>query len=96
MPLLMPQPFPEQFWLRILSWSTFALSFSIITFALIRGIYSVRGGARISLPEYVFILAISTSLIPITLGMYLFTDQAVAFRRVQFASMVFWFTFLFM
>jgi hypothetical protein len=27
--------------------------------------------------------------------MYLFTDQAVAFRRVQFASMVFWFIFLF-
>ena len=88
--------FPGQSWLKYLSWITYLASFFIMMLVLVRTIFWARGsGSRISLSEYIFVLAIASSLIPMALGMYLFTDQAIAFRRVQFASMVFWFTFLF-
>ena len=88
--------FPGQLWLKYLSWATYVLSIIAITFTLIRSIYKIRGAAsRIGLSEIIFFASIATSLIPATLGMYLFTDQAIAFRRVMFASMTFWFTLAF-
>jgi hypothetical protein len=39
----------------------------------------------------IILLPVATALLPLSLGMYLFTDQAVAFRRVTFASMFFWY-----
>lgn len=88
--------FPGQLWLKYLSWTTYLLSIIVLMFTLIRSVYRIRGKAtRINLSEIIFIVSIATSLIPLTLGMFLFTDQAIAFRRVLFASMVFWFTLLF-
>lgn len=88
--------FPGQSWIKILSWITFITITIVVIFVLVRSVYKVRVACpRINWYEYLFIFSIATSLIPLTLGMYLFTDQSIAFRRVNFASMVFWFTFLF-
>ncbi len=89
--------FPGQSWLKILSWITFFVFFVIGVSTLVRSIYKIRGAeARIKKSEYILIFSIATSLIPLTLGMFIFTDQAIAFRRVHFASMAFWFTSLFL
>ena len=88
--------FPEQWWLKYLSWATYLLSIVFIMCTLIRSVYRVRGAdTHIKMTEFIFILSIATSLMPLTLGMFIFTEQAIALRRVLFASMTFWFTFLF-
>ncbi len=89
--------FPGRSWVIVLSWATVVLSFFLILRMSYRSPYSAAGrqiGFR-----YVFRLAliilIATSLLPLSLGMYVFTDQAVGFRRVVFASIYFWFVFLY-
>lgn len=88
---------PGQLWIKYLSWAIYLLSTVAIIFTLIRFVCKKRGTTtNINFSEIIYIVSIATSLIPFTLGMFLFTDQAIAFRRVLFASIVFWFTLLFL
>jgi hypothetical protein len=90
--------FPSKLLIILASWIT-VLLFSLIISTLIVGLVkNLSGGASvfsyIGWRGLIIISLIATALLPLSLGMYLFTDQAVAFRRVVFASMFFWFTVL--
>ncbi len=87
--------FPGQSWVKYLSLATYATSAIVILFYLFWSVKVRRvDNAKINWAVLIFIISIATSLLPLTLGMFLFTDQAISFRRVLFASMFFWFTLL--
>lgn len=88
--------FPGSAWIVMLSWGTL-LTLLLLVFRIIS--LASRGSARqknkvLGLYRTTLIVLLGTGLVPLSLGMYVFTDQAVGFRRVLFASIYFWVVFL--
>jgi hypothetical protein len=86
---------PGSFLVKVASFFVLGFSIFLITFYFLRKIFLLRSaGLFLNLFDYFFIIAIAFYLIPASLGMYLFTDLAIAFRRTAFSSALFWNTFL--
>jgi hypothetical protein len=86
---------PGSFSVKVASFFVLGLSILLITCFFVRKILLLRSaGLYLNFFGYLFIIAIAFYLIPASLGMYLFTDLAIAFRRTAFASALFWNTFL--
>ena len=85
---------PESLSVKVASFFVLGFSILLITFYFLRKIFLLRlAGLYLNLFDYFFIIAIIFYLIPASLGMYLFTDLSIAFRRTAFASALFWNTF---
>jgi hypothetical protein len=81
-------------WITIGTFVAFATAFTARLFLRASG--SIPVFRYIDWRGFVVGLSLITALLPLSLGMYLFTDQALAFRRVTFASIFFWYAALVM
>lgn len=79
-------------WVVVLSWATIALSLFLTFRISCRWVFRNAGEKSPfqSLFRIALVVLLGTGLLPLSLGMYVFTDQAVGFRRVLFASIYFW------
>jgi hypothetical protein len=88
--------FRSNYYVLIAAWISIGL-FSVFTAVILarafrRSAEAVPVFHQIGWRGVIVTLLVATALLPLSLGMYIFTDQAIAFRRAMFASILFWYT----
>lgn len=88
--------FRGNYYVLLAAWISIGL-FSVFTAVIMTRLFRRSAGGvpvfrQIGWRGVIVALLVVTALLPLSLGMYVFTDQAIAFRRAMFASIFFWYT----